>query len=999
SDELGRQVREESNYQPSGNDGKGGILPEGQWRQTSAASYDGAGRQVGATDSGGRATTTTYDSMGRPEETTRADGTVVRTSYDPAAGTTTSRTLTPGEDTPMTTSTGTVDDQGNPLATELVYGDGTPGSRTEATYDGFGRPTRTQDDRTVVDHAYTPAGALDTDSLRARSGEGPELTAQHSLDAFGAKTSKDLTQDGRTTEGWKILHDSAGRTTSVSLPGDGGTSTTTYGTGDGLVESVTQPDGAVVHQEYDEAGRVVASWLTPKDRPEVRENHVRTSYDAVTGQVAAQWLDGDEDGSKISYTYFPDGSLKERTDPGGRTTSFTYTDDGRTATVTDHTGAVTSYRYDPESGRMTAATQTRDGGELARVGYTYDAAGRLEKVDRGNGAVSTYAFNDAGLPTAEKHTGPHGDVIAEHAYTYTPRQQLATDTAVVRDHQGKETRTATSYTYDDQGRMTGSGRTEGDRPGEGTLVSRSTHDYDTASNLIRTTTVAREADGTERTTTTGYTQDHTSRTVGVDGGEGEREQKYDAAGRLTHAADGTRHTYDTGGRLIDTADPDGTRVSHTYNAAGERSTQTTRSPDGTENTITYLPGTESDQNGATATYLSGISRETRTLTAPGGAIDTSYYLANRHGDKTHTLDGVGNATGHTRYTDYGAPVASEQASRAGTLAENPYGYAGEYTTPTGLQSLGARWYQPGAAAFTTPDTPAAGMLNPYVYATGDPVNLTDPTGQSPGDAWNWFDDNVLSWDGMPYVDVALAALGVAAATIASGGTLTIPVALALTSAVATVGVAAEQIASDITGESFMSDGVRTAVDVTALVAGVGGGVVAGLKGPKAVKTITDAVRGTARAGAVGASQAAPGGSKGGLVNRLLGNTPAPTEVAPAPKPIDGKNVIWKNPDVEEQVRLYRVGNDDPTAFGPDGGTIFRGIKGEGKVVTTKVIEEMPDGTWAQRNVTNSDDLKSVPLDMVPKTVLVHDPVTKTYTATANYRMLDIIMFTIVNTTM
>ncbi|MFD5989715.1 hypothetical protein, partial [Streptomyces cyaneofuscatus] len=117
-------------------------------------------------------------------------------------------------------------------------------------------------------------------------------------------------------------------------------------------------------------------------------------------------------------------------------------------------------------------------------------------------------------------------------------------------------------------------------------------------------------------------------------------------------------------------------------------------------------------------------------------------------------------------------------------------------------------------------------------------NHTDPTGQSPEDAWNWFNDNILSWEGMPYLDLALAIGGVAL-TIGTGG-LAAPVAAATTAARAAIyatrtatalaaaggvaaGVAAtDQIWAQNTGKAFLSDNVRTAFDVAAFVGGVSG---------------------------------------------------------------------------------------------------------------------------------------------------------------------------------
>ncbi|MFD7860643.1 hypothetical protein ACFV6B_41185, partial [Streptomyces microflavus] len=133
------------------------------------------------------------------------------------------------------------------------------------------------------------------------------------------------------------------------------------------------------------------------------------------------------------------------------------------------------------------------------------------------------------------------------------------------------------------------------------------------------------------------------------------------------------------------------------------------------------------------------------------------------------------------------------------------------------------------------------------YATGDPVNHTDPTGQSPEDAWNWFQNSwfnkeVLGWEGMPYLDIALAGAGLAAATIASGGTLTIPVAIAAGATLATTAAAADQIAINTTGAGLVSDSVRTALDITALAGGITGGLIGAKKAPQAAHKIGNALK-------------------------------------------------------------------------------------------------------------------------------------------------------------
>ncbi|MFJ8763013.1 RHS repeat domain-containing protein [Streptomyces cyaneofuscatus] len=839
TDALGREVRTESNYRPSGNEGQGQILPQGEWRQTAAAEFDTTGQQIGATDAAGRKTQVTHDAWGLPETVTTADGTVTRVSRDAVAGTKTTHTLAAEENKPAVMTTETFDESGNTVRAENSYGDGTSGVTQGVQFDAFGRPVHSETDseKFAVDHTYTSSGLLENEKLSSKQGEsGQEPRATHAYDALGGETTKTLMREGRSITGFTTAYDAAGRSHAISAPGDAGETTTDFNKVNGLVDSVTMPDGAVNHRRHDSSGRTVESWTSPSKEPMAKQQHIRTSYDPVSGKISAHWFEGAENDSKITYAYYPDGSLQKRTDPGGKTTSFTYTDDGKSSKITDHTGAVSTFEYEPDSGNLMEVVQTRDDIELGRVSYGYDSANRLERITRGNGTVSTYTHNDAGLPTGEKHTGSDGEVLAENSYDYNDQLQLRTDRAVA---DGKST--VTSCTYDDLGRLTAKHTTDGDQPGEGAPVQTSEYGYDLAANLTRTKETTR-IDGQERTINTEFRHDTGSRVTAVTVDGVEEQQSYDDANRLSRAADGTVHTYNASGQVTGIEVPGGATIANTYNAAGERSTQTTRSADGQENTLTYLPGTESDQNGTTATYLTGITRESRTLTAADNQKpQTSYYLTNRHGSIVRTLEEDGRAGSTYSYTAYGqdspTPDGQTPSARNGAITENPYGYAGEYTTPTGHQTLGARWYNPKTAAFTTPDTPTAGMLNPYTYATGDPINHTDPTGQSPEDAWNWFNNNILSWEGLPYLDIGIG-VGAAALTLASGG-IGVPLAVALVGLAATVPAAADQIAINTTGKGFMPDTVRTGFDVASLAAGVTDLGIGSASAPRAVRKVLE----------------------------------------------------------------------------------------------------------------------------------------------------------------
>ena len=66
--------------------------------------------------------------------------------------------------------------------------------------------------------------------------------------------------------------------------------------------------------------------------------------------------------------------------------------------------------------------------------------------------------------------------------------------------------------------------------------------------------------------------------------------------------------------------------------------------------------------------------------------------------------------------------------RSATSARNFRVRVGQYTDPTGLIYLRARYYDPATAQFLTRDPLEAVTAEPYEYADSDPLDESDPLG-------------------------------------------------------------------------------------------------------------------------------------------------------------------------------------------------------------------------------------------------------------------------------
>ncbi len=736
--------------------------------------YDGGGRIAAVTEGGPDnpgTVTFTYDSLGNPLTVTRPGGGVTTMTYD---------------------------DVGNLLTMTDPLG-----HVTSWDYDLNGRlATQTQADGNATTFEYDDGGRLEsaTDVLGYQISYAYDLNDRVTrvIDPGGVATTYDRDGAGRVIGVTDALgnrvgyeYDALSRTV-ATVDALGRAATATYDAY-GRPLTRTTPTAATWSYEYDAVGRLVKT-TNPLGQT------VRRDYDALGRLVSVT----DRRNVSTAFTYDRNGLLETMTDALGGSVSYDYDSVDRVTAVTDPLGITREFEYDNE-GNLIASSSPAQG----TTTYAYDALGQAVSLVDPRGIALGMAYDPMGRVAAI--STPLGTIA--HDYDEIGRRTSMTDlvgttTWTYDDEFPSMVSQVTSpqgvvgYDYDAVGR-----RSSMTQP-EGTIE----YEYDAAGQLTALT----DWSGSE--TTFGYTGDgllsSIERPNGVDSVFG-----YDAALRvdlMEHAnasgileyfdytldpngnrigvessAGNESYTLDELGRLTSVQYPDGEIASYTYDAIGNRLTETTS--DGTttydynaegqlvsdgERTYTYdaagntVTAGDDEYEWDWAGRMSGatVDGEATSYEYDGdgvrvSAVDstgaTSFVWDRESGLPLLVSDGdagymqlggtpfaVGDSTdlsyqltdalGSVRAsTDRTGAVTSTTsydvwgATRTG--ANGTFGFAGEQVDTTGLIHLRARQYNPQLGRFLSADAVQPNAFgtqgwNLYGYAAGNPTTLIDPSG-------------------------------------------------------------------------------------------------------------------------------------------------------------------------------------------------------------------------------------------------------------------------------
>ena len=476
----------------------------------------------------------------------------------------------------------------------------------------------------------------------------------------------------------------------------------------------------------------------------------------------------------LEYRYDENGNISEATGNTG-TSTYKYDNSGNILNYTDIFGKTINYTYD-ERGNL---SKLEVAGEPPTV-YTYDSEDRIISVIYGDNKTVSYEYvgnttithlpdnktivekyNDSGDLVDKTYTDNVGNIIYKISLEYDGEDRIS-KRYVVLSKDNKESDTKESA-LTDQDTLTASSEnvlsvedTVSDNSGNNTdfikleyrysytdnsqLKSESitgdigtkdiSYTYDNAGN--RTSETIKTGDKEEVTT---FTYDESNRLIKKQSPKKTTIYSYDKNGnRISATSDGEKfsYTYDINDNLTGIKKNDVTIFEAIYDAMGERVLTKELNSDGTLESKYRLNDVSFEDTQVLSVYNDSsktdlIYGNERTVELSTGT--ESIFITD---EKESVLGRIGEE--NIFYTPFGDNEDTNFIDTQKALITS-FGFDGEWKDSTGLYYLRARYYDPNAGVFLSEDSvsgdiESATSLNGYSFVENDPVNYTDPSGNT-----------------------------------------------------------------------------------------------------------------------------------------------------------------------------------------------------------------------------------------------------------------------------
>ena len=645
--------------------------------------------QTTVTDPNGKTTTYCYDGKLRVTKTKDALGNVNDTAFDPQSNVTSIGSTASGASTLGFNATYAFNSDSSVTQIDQGAG-GTSKLTTKFAYTGTGNGgkyqpssvTSPQGNKTL--YGYDAKGNSTTTTPDTAGSTGIELGG---YDAKGnPATSTDA--DGNVTS---YTYDTLGNLKTIVPPTGSGIGTTTI-TYDSLsrVKTVTDGKSQVKTYTYDLHDRITKVAYTGG-------SYTSFVYDD-NGNVSSR-TDSPSSGllGVTTLLYDRQNRLKKETRPNTQVTQYTYDGANNLLTLQD-AGGTTTYGYGPTN----LLTSILEPGSYTPIAYEYDGDNNRKKTTLPNGVEVTSPYDVAGrLQSIKAVKG--ATVLQDLAYSYT---KASVDTTLLMKTIDNKAGNTTNYTYDELDRLD-TAITTGTNP--------AAYDYDQTWGGNRTWE-SRQDPGAATATTTTYGYNSGNELTSINGSA--TGLAYDANGNQTTSPTFGTIAYNVRDQITGITPVGGTLQSLTHAGTGQDDLVSLSGATLQNDAF----GLASRTSGSTTTYYT--RDEAGSIVSEKTGSTRSYLLTDERKSTVGSTSSTGALTASYKYDPYGRNLD----------AGHPVlGYAGGVRAPGALTHFGARYYEPQTGRWTQQDPirQANDLLqsNRYGYATLDPINNADPTGE------------------------------------------------------------------------------------------------------------------------------------------------------------------------------------------------------------------------------------------------------------------------------